>query len=266
MYANVLYPFWILFAFVIGLLFGSFANVVIYRLPLKKSIASPPSFCPSCAKRLQAIDLVPIVSWVVLLGKCRFCKTKISPRYPIVEFICGLLFASMVYYSPTLSAIMLSTFALILLIVSCIDLDTQEIPDSLLICGSIIGLVWLVLGYFFPTLFPYAPSWQSAILGTVSGATPLLIIDKISLIVLKKDGFGYGDVKLMAVVGLFLGWQVTLSAFFFAFISGGVFAAYLLASGKAKRGTYMAFGPFLCISVLISFWFGPWFFNILFRF
>lgn len=264
--AYVPHLFWILFAFVVGVLFGSFANVVIYRLPLKKSIVSPPSFCPSCEKRLRLPDLIPIVSWVALLGKCHFCKTKINPRYPIVEFICGLLFASIVYYSPTLSAVILSAFAFILLVVSCIDWQTQEIPDSLVICSSIIGLAWLILGYFFPPLFPYAPTWQSAILGVVAGAAPLLIIDRLSILVLKKDGFGYGDVKLMAVVGLFLGWQMTLGSFFFAFIGGGIFATYLMLSGKAKRGGYMAFGPFLCIGVLISFWAGEWFFNTLFGF
>lgn len=253
--------FWIIFTFVVGLLFGSFANVVIYRLPQKKSIANPPSACLACSVRLTVIDLVPILSWLFLRARCRKCKAKISGRYPIVELMCGLLFASMVYYTPTLSAIPLCILAFLLLVISFIDWDTQEISDGLLIIGAVVGVAWVALGHFLPGLFPYSPTWINALLGIVAGAAPLLIIDRICLLVLKKDGFGYGDVKLMAMVGIFMGWQITLGAFFFGVIAGGVIGAILMATGKAKRGAYLAFGPFLCIGVLIALWFGEWFFN-----
>jgi len=263
--------FWIIFAFVIGLLFGSFANVVIYRLPQKKSIVNPPSACPSCFKRLTVIDLIPIISWLFLRGRCRKCKSKINVRYPLVELICGLLFASMVYFSPTLSAIPLCILAFLLLIISCIDWDTQEIPDGLLIIGSVIGITWVAMGHLFPSLFPYSPTWLNALLGIVAGVAPLLIIDKISLLVLKKDGFGYGDVKLMAMVGIFMGWQLTLGAFPLAILSSFPFAIYFLIQKKRQTSNseeenpgYMAFGPFLCIGILIALWFGEWIFNRLF--
>jgi leader peptidase (prepilin peptidase)/N-methyltransferase len=99
-------------------------------------------------------------------------------------------------------------------------------------------------------------TWYNALLGVVAGAAPLLIIDRLTLLILKKDGFGYGDVKLMAMVGLFIGWRLMLPAFLFAFFTGAIFAVYLMITGKAKRGAYMAFGPFLCIGSLFALWFG----------
>jgi len=263
--------FWIVFAFVIGLLFGSFANVVIYRLPQKKSIANPPSACPACSNRLTVIDLIPIISWLFLRARCRKCKTKISGRYPLVELICGLLFASMAYFSPTLSAIPLCILMFLLLVISFIDWDTQEISDGLLIIGAVVGIAWVALGYFFPGLFPYSPTWYGALLGIVAGAAPILIIDRISLWVLKKDGFGYGDAKLMAMVGIFMGWQLTLGAFPLAVVGCFPFALYIMIQKRVKPTNkheenpgYMAFGPFLCIGVLIALWFGEWIFNRLF--
>jgi len=170
--------------------------------------------------------------------------------------LCGLLFAAMVRYSPALSAIPLSLLAFVLLTVAIIDIDTQEIPDGLLIFGGIVGVAWVGLGYVFPGVLPYPLGWADALLGMLAGALPLLLLDRLTLLILKKDGFGYGDVKLMAMVGLFLGWQLTLLAFFFAFIGGGIFAAFLLVRKKAMRGDYLAFGPFLCGGSLLALWFG----------
>jgi len=263
---------WIIFAFVFGLMFGSFANVVIYRLPQKKSVMNPPSACPSCSKRLTLIDLVPILSWLFLRMRCRSCKTKISSRYPLVELICGLLFASIVYYTPTLSAIPLLVLAFLMLVISFIDWDTQEIPDGLVIIGTIVGVAWVALGHFFPDALPYSPSWRNALLGIIAGAAPLLIIDRITLLVLKKDGFGYGDVKLMAMVGIFMGWRLTLGAFPLAILSSFPLALYLVIQKRRTTpkkdadefSDYMAFGPFLCMGVIIALWFGEWIFNRLF--
>jgi len=259
--------FWITFAFVVGLIFGSFANVVIYRIPRKKSIIKPPSACPSCEKQLAARDLVPVMSWIFLKGRCRSCKAKISVRYPVVELICGLLFAAMMYFSPTLSVIPLCVLAFVLLTVSFIDWDTQEIPDGLLVVGVIAGITWVVFGHFLPNLFPYAPAWFNVFSGIVAGAVPLLILDRIALLIWKKDGFGYGDVKLMAVIGIFLGWQLTLIAFVFSILASFPFAIYLMIRQRMSKDEafngYMAFGPFLCIGAVVALWFGEWVFRIL---
>jgi len=266
-----------IFAFFVGLLFGSFANVIIYRLPLKKSIVNPPSSCPSCNRQLAPIDLVPIISWVFLRMRCRFCREKISARYPIVELICGVLFASMVHYTSlqdyghtaTLSAIPMSIFALLLLIISYIDWDTQEIYDGLVIIGAVVGVTWVALGHFFPCTFPYSPTWYNALLGVVAGAAPLLIIDRITLLLLKKDGFGYGDVKLMAMVGVFLGWRLALGALPFAVMISFPFALYFmikrsLHTSEEEFSGYMAFGPFLCLGSIGVMWLGEWVVNYFF--
>lgn len=244
------------FSFLLGLCFGSFANVVIYRLPKGLSIVKPPSACPFCNHRLAPFELIPVISWLFLRGKCRKCKKRISFRYPLVELICGGLFAAMVCYSATLSAVPLMVLAFVLLVISFIDFDIQEIPDGLVIIGAISGVFLVGGGHFFANNFYGARAWHDALLGVIAGAVPLLIIDRITLVLLKKDGFGYGDVKLMAMVGLFLGWRLMFVAFFLAFISGGAFAVYLIAAGKAKRGAYMPFGPFLCVGALLAFWFG----------
>jgi len=255
--------FWTIYVFIIGLFFGSFANVVIYRIPRKKSIVSPPSSCPACGMRILTRDLVPVFSWLFLrlwYGGCRFCRAKINLQYPLVELICGLLFAIMQNrfstYFPILIPIPMLVLAFIMITVSVIDWHTQEIPDKLLIWGIIAGIVWVA--------FSDAIYWANALLGALVGGMFLLIIDWLVLLLIKKDGFGYGDVKLMVVIGLFLGWQLTLVAFFFAFISGGVFAIFLIATGRANRGEYIAFAPFLCIGTLFSLWFGIKFADFIF--
>jgi leader peptidase (prepilin peptidase)/N-methyltransferase len=153
----------------------------------------------------------------------------------------------MAWHEPTLSLVPLAVLAFVLLAITFIDADTQEIPDGLVITGAIAGIGWVAMGNI---------PWQDERLGAIAGAAPLSILDRITLLLLKKDGFGYGDVKLMAMAGLFIGWRAMIPAFMFAFLLGAIFAVYLMATGKAKRGAYMAFGPFLCAGVLLALWFG----------
>ena len=255
---------WIVFGVMIGLIFGSFANVVVFRLPRGKSILRPGSHCTNCGNMLSILCLIPVISWLVLGGRCKYCRVKISLRYPVVEGVCALLFVGMIGHAPTLSAVPLSIFAFMLLCIAFIDGDTQEIPDSLLIISAVVGIVWLVMAHFAPMLFSTAPSWRDALLGILIGALPLFILDRITLLLLNKDGFGYGDVKLMAMAGLFLCWQNMLVAYFFAFIAGGMYAAFLLVTKRAKRSTYIAFGPFLCAGIIMALWWGQQFVAILF--
>jgi len=173
-----------------------------------------------------------------------------------------MLFTGMVLFTPTLSAAFLSLLAFVLLTVSLIDWDTQEIPDILLAIAAVAGVGWIIAGHFSPH-FPNAPDFISAGLGILAGGLPLLVVDRLVLTLFKKDGFGYGDVKLMAVGGLFLGWYFVLIAFFFAFIWGGIYASFLLATGRAKRGEYIAFGPFLSAGIIAALWFGEAFLNFI---
>ena len=253
---------WVLLWAVLGLCFGSFANVLVYRLPRRISIITPRSACPACNYPIIPYDLLPLIGWILLKGRCRSCKHGISLRYPLTELACALLFVGMILFAQTLSVIFLSLFAFILLTVSLVDWDTQEIPDGLLFAALLLGMGWVIVGHF-SQVFYQAPDFIDAGLGILAGAVPLLAVDKLMLALVKKDGFGYGDVKLMAVSGLFLGWSAVFAAFFFAFIAGGIFAAFMLITGRAKRGEYIAFGPFLSGGVIAALWFGPVFWSFI---
>jgi len=228
----------------VGLCVGSFANVVIHRLPMNKSIISPPSHCPNCEIRLRWYDLIPVISWIILQGKCRDCKASISKRYPIVETACAVLFVLMARYTCAETVVLpLWCLAFVLLCVAMIDWDTMEVPDGLLVVGAVAGLIWIWLSGF---------GWADALIGVAAGGLPLFLLDRLVWITAKKPAFGLGDVKLMAMAGLFIGWQGMPVAFFIAFVAGGVYGAWLLITGKAKRGSYFAFGPFLCLGVLAA--------------
>lgn len=251
-----------IYSILFGLCFGSFANVIIYRLPRRESIVKPPSRCPACGRRLAAADLLPVLSWLFLRGRCRYCNERVPWRYPVVELACASLFAAIAAYSGTeVKVIPLCALAFMLLCVSVIDIDTLEIPNGLLIFGAAVAVVWVASSHF---LRLGAPEIRDSLFGSLAGALPLLIIDRLCLLLLKKDGFGFGDVKLMAVAGLYLGWKPALVSLLFAVVSGGIFGAVLLAR-RAKQGTYMAFGPFLSMGVLAALWFGKPFLDALFR-
>ncbi|MCL2604766.1 MAG: prepilin peptidase [Defluviitaleaceae bacterium] len=251
---------WLVYAFIIGLLFGSFANVVIYRLPRGMSIVAPPSACTACGKRLLAFDLIPVASWLALGGRCRYCAVKVSVRYPLVELACGVLFTCMVFYTPSLSAVPLAFLAFLLVCVSMIDIDTREIPNGLLIAGAIAGVAWVTSAQFVPKLFPLAPSWYEALIGAALGAVliPLISIQRIGLAFNKKplavfmeNSFGYAI--LAATIGLFVGWQLMIFVFF---LSLYLFAMAVLPFVIKKKRTDMPFSPFLSVSALIAVWFG----------
>jgi len=264
---------------VVGLIFGSFANVVIYRVPKGLSVVKPPSACVTCGTRLRAWELLPVISWLFLCGKCHACKAKISLRYSLVELLCGVLFATMAWYAPlwhwtrtdrlgyqtSFSVVPLAVWAFILITIASIDAETQLIPDGLVLTGAIAGLIFIAGGIIFPENFPSSRTWYDALLGVAAGAVPLFIIDRITLLVLKKDGFGYGDVKLMAMSGLFLGWRLMLVTFFIAFLLATLYIVFLAVRGRARRGIYMAFGPFLVAGTLVAFFLGENLFEMYFE-
>ena len=233
------------FSAVTGSLFGSFLNVVIARLPEKgKFFSESRSQCPACGHSIRWYDLVPVFSWIFLLGRCRDCKARISVRYPLVETAVALLAVSSLWYFG-LEPITFIVYAvtMILLAIALIDYDTSEIPDSLIIALAPFAIVSI---WFLPnvTLLSHA-------IGLVAIALPMLLL---SLAI--PGAFGGGDIKLMAVCGLLLGWQLSLIAFFIALLIGGSIAVYLMLSGKRKRGEHMVFGPAICIGVAASIYFG----------
>jgi len=214
--------------------------VVAYRLPKGTFFADKYSRCPSCGGRLRPRDLTPVFSWLILKGCCRYCPAAISPRYPAVEALCAVLAVLCVLrWGLSLYAVLAFGVLAVLLAVALIDHDTMEIPDSLNIAliPFATAAVWLQGGV----------SPVSRAIGFFAVSLPMLL-----LALAISGAFGGGDIKLMAVMGFFLGWQGALLAFFTALLAGGSYAAYLLLSGKAKRGASIAFGPYLCFGSAVS--------------
>lgn len=232
--------------FTVGLLFGSFTNVIIARMPVGESIIFPPSHCPSCHKRLSAVDLVPVLSWLFLRGRCRYCQERISIRYPLVEILCALLFFG-VYLRWGFSMTTLSgfIFSVILLAAAFIDIDHWIIPDRLTYPGIVIGLMlsFWTLG-FLPALW-----------GVLAFGGLMLAIAVIS------GGMGGGDVKLAAAIGAFTGITGSAVTLLMASLLGAIFGLGVMAVNKTGRKTPIKFGPFLALSAYIAYLFAD---NIVF--
>ena len=238
-----------IFSFLLGLALGSFANVCIYRLPLGKSIVSPPSSCPHCGSQIRFYDNIPVLSYIFLKGKCRQCKAPISLQYPIVELIVGILsLALFTRYGVSYQYILYLIFTGSLVIITFIDLHHKVIPDT-------ISLPGIIIGFLASFLLPY-PTWLDSAIGIVAGGGALLLIAVIFEKVTGKEGMGGGDIKLLAMIGAWMGWKalpfvVLISSILGIIIGGGA----LVASGKGMR-VKIPFGPFLAMGSLIYFFFG----------
>lgn len=236
--------------FTLGLILGSFFNVVIYRLPRGGSIITPPSHCPSCNTRLKVVDLIPIISFLLSGGKCRYCGEKISWQYPIVEALTGILFL-LTYLKFGLSKETLIFLFLVsyLIIISFIDLHEQIIPNVLSYSGIIIGLI---LSIFFNHI-----SFVDSLLGLLIPAGALLIIA-----IIFKGGMGIGDVKLVGMIGTFIGFKYTLIGIFLGAFIGSVVGIAKLVKGDIERKTPIPFGPFINIGALIMLFAGDEIINL----
>jgi leader peptidase (prepilin peptidase)/N-methyltransferase len=242
-------------AFIVGLIFGSFANVVIYRLPRNLSIVKPRSRCPSCGAPVKAYDNIPILSFLILKGRCRNCKKPISKRYPLTELASGLLYV-LAYYIAIYKAnnpglffvsIYLST---VFLIIFLIDYDFRIIPDSLSISGIIIGFAIS----FFPGL---TIGWLQSGVGILAGGLLFLAIAELGDRVFKKESMGGGDVKLAAMLGAFMGWKGVFLILCLASLLGTIIGLTALALAKDKQAARtIPFGPFLVTAGLITFYWG----------
>lgn len=246
------------FLFVLGLCIGSFLNVCIYRIPLNESVIFPPSHCTNCNARLTARDLIPVISYILLGGRCRYCKAKIPVRYPLVELLTGLIYLA-IYIRYGLSVETAALFFLfsILLVVLFIDLKHMIIPNGLVLLGMAGGALVAVYNLFFP--FPlYQPSqWYTPLIGMVSASGILFIVALIGLLIYGNDGaMGMGDVKLFIPIGLFLGWKLALLSLFFSVMLGGITCLVLLISRVVNRKSAVPFGPFIVVGTFIAALFG----------
>lgn len=237
--------------FIYGILFGSFYNVVIYRLPLDLSVAKGRSFCPNCNHKLSAKDLVPIFSYIFLKGKCRYCGNKISIRYPLVELFTGVYFAfAYIFFGFNVTMFYMIFFWSYLFIVSMIDIDHMVILDSISIFFGVFFIGFST--YLLRTDVIY--SFLAAIIAFII----YFAIYKLAFIIYKKEAFGLGDVFLIGVIAFVLGFKMLYLTLFFPFIVAMVYVLYLVII-KRERDLKMAIplGPFICISAFIISLYGP---------
>jgi leader peptidase (prepilin peptidase) / N-methyltransferase len=229
---------------VYGLVFGSFFNVVGLRVPLKQSIVAPRSTCPNCKHTLGPLELVPVLSYLLQRGKCRQCKVGISPLYPIIELITGLLFISAPFIMGWTSELWIAwTLISLLVIITVSDLAYTLIPDKILLFFSVFFLIERFL-------IPLEPWWDS-LLGAVIGFSLLLVISIVS-----KGGMGGGDIKLYAVIGFVLGTKLMLLSFFLATLIGAIFGIIGIALRLLERKNPVPFGPFIAIGTLLAYFYG----------
>lgn len=231
-----------------GLVVGSFANVLIYRVPLEKSIVSPPSACTNCGKRLTARDLVPVFSYLFLIGRCRHCGAKISPRYPLVELLTAAVFLLLFSkYGLTVPFFGFAYLMTILVAVFFIDYDHRIIPDELVLAGIAGGMLLAGYNLFRPITGVYGDTrWWNPIAGFFSGSGFLFLVAMLGLLIYRSDdAMGMGDVKLMAPIGLFLGWKLCLTALFLGVVSAGLMSLFLIVTRLRKKKDTIPFGPFL---------------------
>lgn len=231
-------------AFLLGCCIFSFLNVVIYRLPKKMDFVTGRSACPFCGHALGAPDMVPVLGWVFLGGKCRYCKAGISVRYPLVELAGGIAAVLCSYhFGINPRAIIAFLFLCVLTVVSFVDMDTMEIPFSLVIAAALMGVLSVL---FFPEI-----SFVERVIGIFCVSVPLYL-----LTVAVPGAFGGGDIKLMAACGIFLGWKLNLLALFLGVMGGGIYGFWLLAAKRKKRTDHFAFGPFLCLGMAVALFWG----------
>lgn len=241
-------------AFVVGCIIGGYLNLLIYCLPRKVSFYQGYRLCKNCSQRLRWQDKIPVISYLLCRGKCRYCDTPLLPHSLVVELLGGLLaFLSVALYDLTPLSLCVFAFSCGLLVIAFVDIDTMTIPDRLL---AYLIIPAVLLGLFFPGV-----TFLSRIIGIFAVSVPLYI-----LAVVFEDSFGGGDIKLMAVCGFVLGWQLSLMVLFIAILTCGIYVVGLLLSKKITKDQHISFGQFLSLGVMLSlFWGRPlidWYLNI----
>lgn len=226
----------------LGAALGSFANVVIYRMPRDESIVTPRSRCPACGRPIRAYDNIPVLSYLLLRGRCRDCGARIASRYPLVELLMAALAVAVWLASPTpLQRTLGLVFVFLLVVITFIDLDHQLILNRISYPGIAAGMVFAILqGRAVPALL------------SAAGAAALILL----IIVVSRGGMGGGDVKLAAMIGAFLGWPGVAVALFAGFMIGGVVGVALLALRLRGRKDAIPFGPALAAGGLVSLFWG----------
>jgi len=243
-----------LIVFIFGSIVGSFLNVCIYRLPKGRSIIIPGSHCPNCTVPIRWYDNIPILSYIFLGGKARCCKARISFRYFIVEVLTALAFL-VLFMSFSLTPKFFAYIVLVsgLIVATFVDFEIQEIPDEISIGGLVVGLI---LAIVFPSILNETTRLNSLLnsfLGALAGGAMIYVMGMLGEFVFKKEAMGGGDVKLLAMIGAFIGWKLTVLTFFLAPAFGSVVGIIL----KIKYGKdIIPYGPYLSLAAVVSIFFG----------
>jgi leader peptidase (prepilin peptidase)/N-methyltransferase len=242
--------FLLIYVFGIGLCIGSFLNVCIYRVPQGASIVSPPSACPGCGARIRWYDNLPVISYILLGRRCRHCKTSISIRYPLVELLTGIFAVTVaLQFGFQWESLIYFIFIAALLVVTFIDLDHRIIPD-------VISLPGIPIGFAASFALP-AVTWSNSLYGILLGGGSLLAIAWGYRLITGKDGMGGGDIKLLAMIGAFLGWQGVIFTIMASSLIGTIVGiAVMVKAGKSMK-LAIPFGPFLAAGAVLHLFFGP---------
>jgi len=236
---------------VLGLLVGSFLNVVVWRVPRGESVVSPPSACPACGHRIRARDNVPVLSWLVLRGRCRDCGAPISPRYPLVELSTAVLFAgtaALVGWAWTLPAALY--LVAIGVALTLIDIDVKRLPNAIVLPSYPVVAALLALAAWNPGGTSDWPALVRAAVGCV-----LMYVVYLVLVLVYPAGMGFGDVKLAGVLGLYLGWAgwgALAVGWFAAYLLGGVFGLALMLARRAGPKSGIPFGPWMILGAVVG--------------
>ena len=252
--------------FVFGLIVGSFLNVCIYRLPRSMSIVMPASSCPSCNTPIRPWENIPVLSYIFLRGKCRGCNGRISIRYPLVELLNALFYLVVLKYSGIGWHLpFLFGFVSAMIVITFIDFDFQIIPDAITLPGTVIGVLGAAL--FIPD--PFIITHQtSSVVGITNSLIGLLTGGGLFYLIaiLSRGGMGGGDIKMMAMVGAFIGWKAVLLTTFIGSLTGSVIGIFLMVFKGKGRKTKIPFGPFLACGSVVTLFFGgrilKWYFGL----
>jgi leader peptidase (prepilin peptidase)/N-methyltransferase len=242
-------PVSLVFAAAFGAIIGSFLNVCIYRLPLRKSVVWPASACARCGRTLAWFENIPVASYLSLRGRCRTCGERISPRYPIVETFTAVMFASGLWlYGPGVLLASRLVLGCALIVLFEIDREHQILPHVVTLPGIAVGF-----GFSFFT----EPGWVSSLLGAAIGGGTLLAIAYGYYFLRHEEGLGMGDFKMLAMIGAFLGWPLTLLTLMMASLSGSIVGLFLILTRRGGMKSALPFGTFLALGAVIAATVGP---------
>jgi leader peptidase (prepilin peptidase) / N-methyltransferase len=236
-------------ATLVGAIIGSFLNVCIHRLPLGRSIVFPPSACEVCTRELSWYENVPIVSWLLLGARCRTCNASLSVRHPLVEALTALMFGAAAWHYGA-SALLASrlVFGCALIVLFAIDFDHHLLPNVITLPGIGVGLAFSVIA---------EPGWLASFIGAVVGGGSLWLIAELYYRVRHEEGLGMGDVKMLAMIGAFIGWQLMLVTLMMASVAGALVGLIVIALRKGDMKYALPFGTFLALGAVVATTIGP---------